>query len=146
MFAWAPIFKHSYQDPVTKPVASAAIWYFVTIHLVVPGLIGEYIAIFALGNVWYHVTWIVVEGCLRIFCQIIFGVIPPRFLLGPLVDFMQPKLNLQVTSDDKRGNNSSGNSRSTTQFGTAAYSIAGKYQPSIPLTRMEDSRTSQTPV
>jgi hypothetical protein len=41
MFAWTPIFKHSYQDPVTKPVASAAIWYFVTLHLVVPGLIGQ---------------------------------------------------------------------------------------------------------
>lgn len=41
MFAWAPIFRHSYQDPVTKPVASAAIWYFVTLHLVVPGLIGQ---------------------------------------------------------------------------------------------------------
>lgn len=41
MFAWAPIVKHSYTDPVTKPVASAAIWYFVTLHLVVPGLIGQ---------------------------------------------------------------------------------------------------------
>jgi hypothetical protein len=41
MFAWFPIISHSYQEPVTKAVASAAIWYFVCLHLVVPGLIGQ---------------------------------------------------------------------------------------------------------
>ncbi|KAI8584351.1 hypothetical protein K450DRAFT_296486 [Umbelopsis ramanniana AG] len=143
LFAWAPIVKHSYTDPVTKPVASAVIWYFVTLHLIVPGLIGQYIAVFALGNVWYHVTWIVVEGCLRIFCQIIFGVIPPRFILDPMVDFMKPKLQLQVTTDD-RPNGSSANSRSTNPhfLGHSPLSTPGVYNSTIALADVDYDKAS----
>ncbi|KAH8550525.1 hypothetical protein BGW37DRAFT_497204 [Umbelopsis sp. PMI_123] len=139
IFAWTPIFKHSYMDPVTKPVASAAIWYFVTLHLVVPGLIGQYIAIFVLGDVWYHVTWIVVEGCLRVFCQVIFGVIPPRILLDPLVEFMTPLLELQVTTEE-RPSGSSGNSRSSNPQFSAHSKIAtpDKYHSNIPMTDQDN--------
>jgi len=98
MFAFAPLFKHSYMDLVTKPVASVAIWYFVTLPFFFPCIIGQYIAIFIIGDVWHTVTWIVVEGCLRALCQIIFGIKLPRSIIEPLLDFAQPKLHLQIIS------------------------------------------------
>lgn len=98
LFAFAPLFRHSYMDPVTKPVASVAIWYFVTLPFFFPCLFGQYIAIFIIGDVWHTVTWIVVEGCLRVLCQIIFGIKLPSSIIDPLLDFMQPKLHLQIIS------------------------------------------------
>ncbi|KAJ2962279.1 hypothetical protein NQZ79_g2498 [Umbelopsis isabellina] len=135
IFAWAPIILHSYHEPVTRAVASAAIWYFVCLHMVVPGLIGQYIAIFALGNVWFQVAWICVEGCLRI----IFGVIPPQFMLGPLVDYMQPKLQLQVISENSNGYGSS-KSSSLAHLGSTAQ------RERAALTNVSEGGTSDIPL